>query len=106
MAWSWPLTFPHDPAWARGRLVPGGGGMESAGSLPRVKLTMTWDGPRRLVVDHSDGLVTVVAHAELSEANVVAACVDLDASIGEAVLNAWRDSLMPPRGAVPPPSAN
>ena len=25
MAWSWPLSFPHDPTWVRGRWVPGGG---------------------------------------------------------------------------------
>jgi hypothetical protein len=75
-----------------------GGGMFFAGdgSLP-VDLTLTWDGPVRLSVAHVDGVVTVVAHAELSEANVAAACMELEGTVGLAVLSAWRNSLKRPR---------
>lgn len=66
------------------------------GEVP-VRLTLTWDGPPRLSVEEMDGQVRVTAHAELSEANVVAACLDLDPAIGQAVINAWRNSMTPPR---------
>lgn len=91
MAWSWPPSA--TTRWGRR-----GGGMyfTGDGSLP-VALTLTWDGPVRLSVDHVDGVVTAVAHAGLSEANMEAACMDLDGPVGQAVLSAWRKSLKPPR---------
>lgn len=93
MAWSWPPSA--TTRWGR---RGGGGGMFFAGdgSLP-VDLTLTWDGPVRLSVAHVDGVVTVVAHAELSEANVAAACMELEGTVGLAVLSAWRNSLKRPR---------
>jgi hypothetical protein len=86
-------AFDHHPV---GSTRGGGMHFTGDGSLP-VDLTLTWDGPLRLSVEHVDGVVTVVAHAGLSEANVEAACMDLDRSVGQAVLSAWRNSLKRPR---------
>ncbi len=63
--------------------------LDTGDGVPPVMVTLTWDGPRRLIVDHLDGTLSVVAHAELSETNVVQACADLDPVVGRAVLSAW-----------------
>lgn len=79
--------------------------MDFAGETP-IPLTLTWDGPPRISVERNDGHVSVIAHVELSEANVMAACLDLDPTPGEAVPNAWRNSMTLPRPPGSDPSAN
>lgn len=81
------------------------GHVDFAGETP-IRLTLTWDGPPRISVERNDGHVSVTAHVELSEANVMAACLDLDPNLGETVLNAWRNSMTLPRSPGSDPSAN
>lgn len=71
--------------------------LESGDGLPPVALSLTWDGPRRLSIDPGPHGVTVVAHAELSQANVVDACRELDPVLGQAVLSAWLTAVQHPQ---------
>jgi len=75
----------------------GVGVLDVGDGVPPVLVSLTWDGPRRLSVEHLDGTISVLAHAGLSEANVVDACADLDPVIGGAVLSAWRTEVQRPR---------
>ncbi len=79
--------------------------MDFTGEVP-VNFTLTWDGPRRLSVEHLDGQVKVTAHVELSEANVLAACLDLDPPLGQVVVSAWRSAMTLSRSPGSDPSAN
>lgn len=71
--------------------------MSTGDGLPKVDLTLTWDGPPRLSIEDGDGAISVVAHAELSHANVIEACRELDPVVGQAVLSAWQSAVLHPR---------
>ena len=71
--------------------------MSTGDGSPRVDLTLTWDGPPRLSVEDGDGGISVVAHAELSHANVIEACAELDPVVGQAVLSAWQSAVLRPQ---------
>ena len=59
--------------------------------MNRISMTITWDGPPRIEVEHVENLIEVVVHAGLSERQIEEACNQLEPDqVREQVLEKWR----------------
>lgn len=57
------------------------------------KVVLDWSVGRALLIELGADTLRVVAHPELSEGQVIAACEHLGGDTGDAVLSAWRAAL-------------